>query len=137
MQELKVIVAGGRDFNDYDRLSAVLFDFAEGLHGDVGISIVSGMAKGADALAVQFAHNESVKLYEFPADWDDLTVEGAVIKTNRWGNKYNAAAGHVRNRKMAEFAERLIIFWDKSSKGSQHMIREMERLGKPVEVFTY
>lgn len=137
MQELKLIVAGGRDFNDYDRLSAVLFDFAEGVPDDVGISIVSGMAKGADALAVTFANNESVKLYEFPANWGDLTVEGAVVKTNRWGNKYNAAAGHARNRKMAEFSERLIIFWDGKSTGSKNMIKEMERLGKPVEVFMY
>lgn len=137
MQELKLIVAGGRDFKDYDRLSIILFDFAENLHGDFGISIVSGMAKGADDLAVTFAHRENVKLYEFPAYWDDLTVTGAVIKTNIYGNQYNAAAGHIRNRKMAEFGEHLIVFWNGKSTGSKNMIKDMERLGKPVEIFMY
>ena len=121
VKELKVIVAGGRNFNDYDQLSAVIFDQAELVGEDVGISIVSGMARGADALAHQFAMNEGVQVYEFPADW----------------NKYGKRAGYVRNDEMAQFADALIAFWDGKSRGTKNMIETMTRLGKPVIVKRY
>jgi hypothetical protein len=137
MKELKVIVAGGRGFNDYARLSADLFNYAESVGEDVGISIVSGMARGADKLAHTFAIRESVKVYEFPADWDDLDVPGAVVKTNSRGKQYNAVAGHLRNAAMAEFADRLIAYWDGESRGTKNMIETMEKMGLPVTVIRY
>ena len=39
----------------------------------------------------------------FPAKWNDLEVDKCVIKTNKYG-KYNALAGHNRNRNIAEYA---------------------------------
>lgn len=121
MKELKVIVAGGREFNDYARLSADLFDYAESVGEDVGISIVSGMARGADKLAHTFAIREGVKVYEFPADWD----------------KFGKRAGYVRNAAMAEFADALVAFHDGQSKGTTNMIQTMEKMGKPVTVISY
>lgn len=121
MNELKVIVAGGRDFNDYDRLSAVLFDYAESVGENTGISIVSGMARGADRLAFTFARREGVKVYEFPADW----------------NKYGKGAGHIRNRHMAEHADVLIAFHDGQSRGTANMIQTMRDMGKAVHVHSY
>ena len=121
MKELKVIVAGGRDFNDYNLLSTVLFDYAESVGEDVGISIVSGMARGADALAHSFAKREGVQVYEFPAEWD----------------KYGKRAGYVRNDEMAKFADSLLAFWDGKSRGTKNMIDTMTRLGKTVIVKRY
>jgi hypothetical protein len=121
MKELKVIVAGGREFNDYDRLSADLFNYAESLGDEVGMSIVTGMARGADALAYRFTLNESVKVYEFKPDWDGL----------------GKRAGFVRNAEMAEFADRLIAYWDGESRGTAHMIQTMQKMGKPVTVISY
>jgi hypothetical protein len=137
MKELKVIVAGGRDFNDYDRLSAVIFDYAESVGEDVGVSIVSGMAAGADGLAHQFAMAEDVQVYEFPADWNNVDVPGAVVKQNRYGKPYNAVAGHNRNRAMAEFADVLIAFHDGKSRGTANMIQTMRDMGKGVHVHSY
>jgi len=121
MKELKVIVAGGRDFADYNKLSAVIFDYAESVGDDVGVAIVSGMARGADALAHTFAKNEGVQVYEFPANWD----------------KYGKRAGYVRNTEMAEFADALIAFHDGTSRGTANMIQTMLNMNKPILVVPY
>ena len=73
MNEFKLIVAGGRDFLDYTLLSHELMHLVIGPlapYKDHDVSIVSGMARGADALGAKFARANGVQLYEFPADWD-------------------------------------------------------------------
>lgn len=121
MKEFKLIVAGGRDFVDYQRAHAVLFALAEEAGEERHISIVSGMARGADQVGYHIAREENIKCYEFPADWD----------------KYGKGAGYRRNTQMAEFADGLLAFWDGKSRGTYHMIREMEKLGKPVKIERY
>lgn len=121
MQELRVIVAGGRDFTDESRLEKVLFEFAESVGADVSVSIVSGMARGADKLAYEFCQKHNVHCYEMPADWE------------RDGNR----AGFVRNIAMANVSDVLIAFWDGESKGTKHMIDAMLNRRKPVYVERY
>lgn len=121
MKTFKLIVAGGRDFNDYARLSAELFALAEGELQAEQVSIVSGMARGADALGFHFAQQENVQCHEFPANW----------------NQYGKGAGYRRNQQMAEFSDGLLAFWDGQSKGTAHMIRTMQALQKPVWIITY
>lgn len=121
MTELKLIVAGGRDFNDYTLLSSTLNDLAHGQYKDREVSIVSGMARGADRLAYEFAKTVHVECYEFHADWD----------------KYGKAAGFRRNADMAQFADALVAFWDGESRGTKHMIDTMGRMGKPVHIVRY
>lgn len=113
-KEFKLIVAGSRTFNDYELLSRTLFAYAEDIDADV--SIVSGMARGADALAVKFAKEHNVKLYEYPADW----------------GKYGKRAGYVRNEQMGNDSDELLAFWDGHSRGTEHMIKHMLRQNKPV-----
>lgn len=120
MKEFKLIVAGGRDFNDYGLLSKELNALANGIYADVAVSIVSGMARGADALAVRFAQEHGVQLYEFPADWSQ----------GKW-------AGFLRNKEMAKFSDGLLAFWDGQSRGTRHMIETMEQLKKPVYIVQY
>lgn len=115
--ETKVIVAGSRNFNDYDYLSRVLFATAEDYES---MSIVSGCARGADNLAIKFANEHGVQLYKFPADWSQ-----------------GRGAGYARNTQMAEFADALIAFWDGESRGTQHMINEMNKRGKKVYVYLF
>lgn len=119
--EFKLIVAGGRDFADYLRLEKMLVQLAETTYKDHAISIVSGMARGADALAVHFAREYNVMLYAFPADWDT----------------HDKAAGFIRNGEMAQFSDGLLAFWDGKSRGTRHMINLMKRIGKPVHVEQY
>lgn len=121
MNEFKLIVAGGRDFNDYDLLSRVLFAMADVDYADHAISIVSGMARGADRLAVNFAREYDVKLYPFQPDW----------------NQYGKRAGFLRNEDMGRFADGLLAFWDGQSRGTKHMIQYMQAQGKPVHIHQY
>lgn len=121
MDEFKLIVAGGRDFTDAALLERVLIALADVEYADKAISIVSGMARGADALGYQFALTYDVKCYPFPADW----------------STHGKRAGFVRNAAMADFADGLVAFHDGESKGTQHMINTMRAMRKPVTVINY
>lgn len=132
MKTIKVIVAGGRNFNDASKAKVILATMME----EVNIEIVSGMAKGADMLGYDFAKDNNLTCHEFPANWDDVTVPGAVIRS-RNGRDYNVIAGHMRNKAMAAFADLLVAFWDGKSTGTKHMIETMKSLGKPVFIIYY
>ena len=119
--EFKLIIAGGRDFTDMDKLERVLIALADVELADRSVSIVSGMARGADALAYQFAHRHGITCYEFHAMWD------------RYGKK----AGFMRNTQMGTFADGLLAFWDGQSSGTKHMIDYMLSINKPVHVINY
>lgn len=137
MQEFKLIVAGGRDFNDYEKASEEIRRLASHELKDFAVSIVCGMAYGADAQGLRFAKENDVTRYEFPADWDNLDVPNAVIKYTSRGKPYNAAAGNIRNKAMGDFADGLLAFWDGKSRGTQDMINYMRSLGKSVRVINY
>jgi hypothetical protein len=115
---MKIIIAGGRDFDDYDLLvreCKILLD-------DMNVErIVSGHAKGADSLGEKFAfkHDYDIKIFE--AKWD---IHGK-------------AAGYLRNNDMAIYADMLIAFWDGKSRGTQDMIKLAKNHGLMVHVITY
>jgi hypothetical protein len=98
----RVIIAGSRDFKDYDTLCEIC-DFM--LKNKLDVEIVSGTAKGADQLGEKYANERGYKLKKFPADWS-----------------LGKSAGYIRNELMAKNADALIAFWDGKSKGTNHMI---------------
>lgn len=120
-KQFNLIVAGGRDFQDYNRLENVLFEFAEQHGDDYMMNIVSGMARGADSLAVQFCRIHDVCLIEMAPDW----------------NQYGKSAGYRRNADMAAISQGLVAFWDGKSKGTKHMIETAQRLGLIIQVEYY
>lgn len=115
---MKVIIAGGRDFNDYGLLKTKC-DFFLSKYKQV--EIVSGKAKGADALGELYADENRMNIHFFPANWD----------------MYGNAAGPIRNEEMGKHADVLIAFWDGKSKGTKHMIDYMNSLHKPVRIVYY
>ena len=121
MQEFKLIVAGGRDFTDQRLLERNILELANGIYADKALSLVSGMAQGADQMAYLFACKHNVVVYQFPADWD----------------RYGKRAGYLRNETMAKFADGLLAFWDGQSKGTRHMIETMARMGRDHFIVTY
>ena len=100
----KVIVAGGRDFTDYTLLESTMQHL---LSEKSDIEIVSGVARGADSLALRFASQNNLPIRKFPANW----------------NLYGKSAGFRRNKEMAEYADACVCFWDGKSKGTADMIR--------------
>ena len=121
MQELKLIVAGSRGFRDYELLKQYVELLALTTYKDFAVSIVSGMAKGADSMAADFAKENKIKLYKFPANWDGLGKQ----------------AGFIRNTQMGIYSDALIVFWDGVSNGTKHMIEFMEKQKKPVHIIYY
>lgn len=102
--KIRVIIAGGRDFDDYALLRKTVDKFVADRQKE--ISIVCGMAKGADALGEQYAKEHGYEVTYFPADW----------------KKFGKRADLVRNEEMAKNADALIAFWDGQSHGTANMI---------------
>lgn len=117
---LKVIIAGSRNFNDYQKLKETL-DLLLEKYKDQEIEIVSGTAKGADKLGEKYAEEKGFKVKKFPANWDEF------------GKK----AGFLRNEDMAKYASHAVIFWDGVSKGSKHMISLCEKYKLKFRVYCF
>ena len=112
---IKVIIAGGRNFDDFNKLCQVCDEF---LQGQNDIEIVSGAYKGADALGERYAAERNHPIKQFPADW----------------RRYGKSAGLKRNIEMAAYADILIAFWDVESKGTNHMIELATQADLKVKV---
>ena len=131
MKELRVIIAGSRDFDDFPKLMNSSIEILTGIskkRDDLDrIRIISGTARGAGKLGEQYAKIAGYELSKFPADWDGL----------------GKRAGYIRNAEMAKFAVEdgnygvLIAFWDGQSRGTKHMIDLAKRYGLEVHVVNY
>ena len=110
---MKVVIAGSRDFNNYNLVEETI----EKLELEID-EIVYGGAAGADYMGLLWARNHKVRVKTFLAEW----------------SVYGRAAGPIRNRKMANYGDYLLAFWDGQSRGTKNMIEEMKRLGKHGEV---
>ena len=115
---MKVIIAGGRNFDNYDLLCRKADNI---LSRQSEIEIVSGAAKGADKLGERYAEERGYKITRFPADW------------GTFGN----SAGYRRNVEMAVYGDALIAFWDGESKGTEHMIDIARTHSLPIRIVSY
>lgn len=110
---MKVIIAGGRDFNDMLALRAAVeasgFDVTE---------IVSGCAPGADTLAIYYANANGIPVERFRAQW----------------GVFGKLAGPMRNAKMARYADALVAL--PGGRGTANMIQEARRQHLKVYVAT-
>ncbi len=84
-------------------------------------STLCGMAQGADLHGRSWAWERGLTVREFPANWA----------------KFGKRAGPIRNRKMACQADGLVAVWDGLSYGTQSMIRIMEKLKSPIEIYLF
>ena len=123
MKEARIIIAGSRDFNDYEYLKKELTQFIAN-HPNRQFTIVSGAARGADRLGERFAREKNISVKRFPAEWDKL----------------GRGAGYIRNAQMLDYISQsdcegyVIAFWDGKSKGTQHMIKTAQKAGVTVEI---
>lgn len=114
---MKIIIAGSRDFNDYETLKKVC-DFMLSRQDEV--EIVSGTARGADQLGERYARERGYSIKQFPADWSK-----------------GKSAGYLRNEDMAKYGDALIAFWDGKSNGTNHMINLAKKHGLKVKVYKF
>lgn len=116
---LRVIIAGGRDFDNYELLSSEMDKYLSSTKED--ISIICGQARGADTLGERYAKTHKYPVLYYPANW----------------KRYGKAAGYIRNTEMAMNADALVAFWDGKSRGTKNMISTAERLGLDVHIVKY
>ena len=134
--DFKVLVTGGRDFTDFNYLTRMLDSVLREKCKSHSIVIVSGKAQGADNLGEEYAKLRGYKINAHPADWKDITCEGAVIRSNNCG-EYNAIAGHMRNEDMAIECNVGVVFWDGYSTGTEDMIKRLNKHKKSMRTFNY
>jgi len=132
--KIRIIVAGGRKFNNYQILEDFVSTFIKNeilKNGTIKlkreeIEIVSGRAAGPDTMGEEYSKKHGLGLALFPADWEGK-------------GKY---AGYIRNEEMAKYASRedcdkgyLLAFWDGVSRGTKNMIENAQKYG--IETFIY
>ena len=98
-----VIIAGSREFDDYQLLCAKC-DWL--FQNKKPTAILCGKARGADTLGERYAKEHDIPVDYYPAEWD----------------RYGKSAGYIRNEQMAMNSDALIAFWDGKSRGTKHMI---------------
>lgn len=113
---MRIIIAGSRNFTDYSYFKKQIIPVFKDLHNQWNmnkneIEIVSGHARGADALGEQFADEYKIKCKTFPAKWDE------------YGNN----AGPIRNQEMIDYISEeknpiLIAFLAEDSIGTKNII---------------
>jgi len=117
---VKIIVAGGRDFSNYPLMKERLDYLFQNIPKNE-LVIISGMARGADTLALRYASEMGIPVIKMPADW----------------NKYKKSAGYIRNEDMAKIADGLVAFWDGQSRGTANMIAIANSKNLVVHVVRY
>lgn len=120
ISKYRVIIAGCRDFADYELLKEKC-DFYLQKQQPEDIVFVSGHASGADALGERYAQERGFQLEIYPADW----------------KAHGRAAGPIRNENMARVAHALIAFWDGKSRGTKNMIDTARKHNLQVAVVRY
>ena len=110
----RIIIAGTREFNNYELLKEKCEAVLE---NESDVIIISGCARGTDSLGERFAQEKGYKVERFPANWD----------------RDGKSAGAIRNNQMANNADMLIAFWDGKSKGTSNMISTARRKGLIVK----
>ena len=106
---MKLAVIGSRN------LTNIILD--QYVSGEVK-EIVSGGAVGVDSCAAEYAKKMGLKLTEFLPQYE----------------RYGRAAPIVRNKEIVDYADKIVVFWNGSSKGTLSVIKYAERIGKPFEV---
>lgn len=128
---MKLIIAGGRNFDDYPLLKQKLDAILRKV--DEPIIILSGRCNsgtktfttdgginvcGADGLGERYAKEYNYQVEPHPANWV----------------KFGKSAGPTRNYEMAEIATHAVLFWDGMSTGTGSMKKYAEWKGVKVRI---
>lgn len=114
---MKVLVCGGRDFDD----ALTLGSWLGGIHKQQGITLlIEGGAKGADFMARKFAEWQGIPVQTFEADW----------------NRHGRAAGPIRNKQMLNEAKPDLVVAFEGGRGTFNMVSQANDAGVKVVMAT-
>lgn len=121
----RIIIAGSRDFTDYDYLEREVDSYFKKIEVDkTKVTIISGAARGVDRLGEVYAEKHNIDLVRCPADW----------------KRYGKAAGPKRNGEMAAYSMAdgcvgvLLAFWNGKSSGTKNMIDTANKYNLKVHI---
>jgi hypothetical protein len=119
---MKVIIAGSRILKKYDTVKEAIeksgFEITEVVSGgNRSHDPVTHLCYGADYYGECWAEENKVPVKRFPPNWD----------------LYGKAAGPIRNREMAEYADAVIAIRINKSRGTSNMIEEAQK--KNLKIF--
>lgn len=121
-RDIRVIIAGSRNFCDYKLLKEKCDYFLSNKLKDpcLNVIIVSGHARGADSLGEKYAAERNLGCEIYPANWD----------------QFGKRAGYIRNTVMANAGDFLIAFMDAYSenKGTRNMIDIATSKNLPIRI---
>ena len=103
---MRVLVCGGRDYENADRVSEVLSRiFAE--RG--GVHLIHGDARGADRCAATWGEQNLMpgRVHSYPANW----------------KAFGRSAGPIRNRQMVEEGKPDLVVAFPGGKGTANMVK--------------
>lgn len=107
---MRVLVCGGRDYDDAKHLDSVLWR-----HWPYDL-LIEGGARGADRLAATWARFNDVPVRTFPADW----------------RTYGKRAGHIRNGDMLFIGKPDLVIAFPGGRGTADMVAQARAAGVRV-----
>ncbi len=105
---MKIAIVGSRNVT-VDDIGRYISDVEE---------IVSGGAAGVDCCAAKYAKENGVKITVFPPQYE----------------RYGRVAPIIRNKEIVDYSDKIIAFWNGSSKGTLSVIKYAKKTGKPCEI---
>jgi len=112
---MRVLVCGGRDYNDREAVISVLSGIAGERMRPIE-TIIEGGAKGADASGRAYAYITDAECETYEADW------------KRFGNR----AGPIRNQRMIDEGKPDLVVAFPGGRGTADMVRRAKAAGVPV-----
>jgi len=123
---MRILVCGGRNYNDRTALFTALDQIAEEYGAKMEpdkygnwlptFTVIHGAARGADSLAHDYAVSSWCPQERFPADWQ----------------KHGRAAGPIRNQQMIDIGRPDLVVAFPGGRGTADMVRRAREAGVPV-----
>lgn len=110
----------------FDALEKIASEFLPGYPSEklmlpFGIEIISGCAKGADSVAVDWSIVNWLPCHKYSADWET----------------HGKAAGPIRNQQMLDEGKPDLVVAFPGGKGTADMVRRAKKAGVKVRVIEY
>jgi len=107
---MRVLVCGGRNYDDWERVAEVL----NKLDREAGIdAIIQGGAGGADRCAKNWAYQAGINCQTYEADWES----------------YGSFAGPKRNAEMLAHSQPDLVIAFPGGRGTADMVRKARKAG--------
>jgi hypothetical protein len=130
---MRVIITGDRNWHAPDLAQEAVGRLIR-RHGP-DLVIVHGAATGIDRSFAEACAQLGVEQEPHPARWDDLDDPQAVVRENKYGVRYNANAGPIRNAEMVAAGAGICVAFHRflrQSRGTKDCVRRALAAGIPT-----